>query len=56
MTAITEIDQSPYAPCQGLRSAWQGGGVTICLTPGQEVGSNPGANDRGDSHTWTSSC
>ncbi|MGP4002726.1 peptidase inhibitor family I36 protein [Streptomyces sp. 8N706] len=37
-------------------SAWQGGGVTICLTPGQEVGYNATANDRGDSHTWTSSC
>ncbi|MET8680610.1 peptidase inhibitor family I36 protein [Streptomyces sp. NPDC004647] len=37
-------------------SAWQGGGVTICLTPGQEVGYNGGANDRGDSHTWTTGC
>ncbi|KQV93613.1 peptidase inhibitor family I36 protein [Streptomyces sp. Root369] len=37
-------------------SAWQGGGVTICLSPGQEVPYNAAANDRGDSHTWTSSC
>lgn len=37
-------------------SAWRGGGVTICLGPGQEVGYHGGANDRGDSHTWTSRC
>ncbi|MFE4588438.1 peptidase inhibitor family I36 protein [Streptomyces laurentii] len=37
-------------------SAWQGGSVTICLAPGQEVSSNSVANDRGDSHTWTMSC
>ncbi|CAL9363213.1 hypothetical protein SUDANB58_00699 [Streptomyces sp. enrichment culture] len=37
-------------------SAWQGGGVTICLRPGQEVGYNAGANDRGDSHIWTTGC
>ncbi|MGG7570366.1 peptidase inhibitor family I36 protein [Streptomyces sirii] len=32
------------------------GGVTLCLAPGQEVGYNGGANDRGGSHTWTSGC
>ncbi|WP_030295879.1 peptidase inhibitor family I36 protein [Streptomyces katrae] len=31
-------------------------GVTLCLAPGQEVGYNGGANDRGGSHTWTSDC
>ncbi|MFF0725697.1 peptidase inhibitor family I36 protein [Streptomyces sp. NPDC004134] len=36
--------------------AWQGGAATICLTPGQEVGYNGVANDRGDSHTWAMSC
>lgn len=36
--------------------AWQGGDVTICLTPGQEVNYNGVANDRGDSHTWTLGC
>ncbi|MER7959764.1 MULTISPECIES: peptidase inhibitor family I36 protein [unclassified Streptomyces] len=37
-------------------SAHQGGAMTICLTPGQEVGYNGVANDRGDSHTWAMSC
>ncbi|MBB4717132.1 hypothetical protein BJ965_007014 [Streptomyces luteogriseus] len=37
-------------------SAGQGGQTTICLTPGQEVGHNGVANDRGDSHTWAMSC
>ncbi|MFD7245035.1 peptidase inhibitor family I36 protein [Streptomyces massasporeus] len=37
-------------------SAGQGGQMTICLTPGQEVGYNGVANDRGDSHTWAMSC
>ncbi|OIV36359.1 hypothetical protein BIV57_16670 [Mangrovactinospora gilvigrisea] len=32
------------------------GDVTLCLAPGQEVGYNAGANDRGGSHTWTMSC
>ncbi|WLQ37600.1 peptidase inhibitor family I36 protein [Streptomyces castrisilvae] len=32
------------------------GGVTLCLAPGQEVGYNAGANDRGSSHTWTTGC
>jgi hypothetical protein len=36
--------------------AWQGGDMTICLTPGEEVGYNGVANDRGDSHTWAMSC
>ncbi|WP_137991588.1 peptidase inhibitor family I36 protein [Streptomyces vilmorinianum] len=37
-------------------SAHQGGAMTICLTPGQEVHYNGVANDRGDSHTWAMSC
>ncbi|MFJ4537273.1 peptidase inhibitor family I36 protein [Streptomyces tibetensis] len=37
-------------------SAGLGGHMTICLTPGQEVGYNGAANDRGDSHTWAMSC
>ncbi|WP_329112609.1 peptidase inhibitor family I36 protein [Streptomyces sp. NBC_01353] len=37
-------------------SAHQGGSMTICLAPGQEVGYNGAANDRGDSHTWAMSC
>ncbi|MFE5483883.1 peptidase inhibitor family I36 protein [Streptomyces sp. NPDC056527] len=37
-------------------SAHQGGSMTICLAPGQEVGYNGVANDRGDSHTWAMSC
>ncbi|MEU9570917.1 peptidase inhibitor family I36 protein [Streptomyces massasporeus] len=37
-------------------SAGQGGQMTICLTPGQEVNYNGVANDRGDSHTWAMSC
>ncbi|GAA2271844.1 hypothetical protein GCM10010145_53950 [Streptomyces ruber] len=32
------------------------GGVTLCLAPGQEVAYDGGANDRGSSHTWTTSC
>ncbi|MEV5380973.1 MULTISPECIES: peptidase inhibitor family I36 protein [Streptomyces] len=32
------------------------GRVTLCLAPGQEVGYNGGANDKGGSHTWTSGC
>ncbi|WP_328499077.1 peptidase inhibitor family I36 protein [Streptomyces sp. NBC_00414] len=36
--------------------AWQGGDMTICLSPGQEVGHNAVANDRGDSHTWAVRC
>ncbi|MEU8953684.1 peptidase inhibitor family I36 protein [Streptomyces sp. NPDC048518] len=32
------------------------GRVTLCLAPGQEVGYNGGANDKGSSHTWTSGC
>ncbi|GGU41208.1 hypothetical protein GCM10010289_72640 [Streptomyces violascens] len=32
------------------------GHVTICLSPGQEVGCNAAANDQGASHTWTISC
>lgn len=34
----------------------QGGDMTICLTPGQEVASNGAANDKGDSHTWAMRC
>ncbi|MFJ3903618.1 peptidase inhibitor family I36 protein [Streptomyces sp. NPDC090025] len=37
-------------------SAWQGGAMTICLAPGEEVGYDANANDRGDSHTWTMGC
>ncbi|MER6096005.1 peptidase inhibitor family I36 protein [Streptomyces sp. NPDC001728] len=37
-------------------SAWQGGSMTICLAPGQEVGYDGAANDRGDSHTWSMGC
>ena len=33
-----------------------GGHMTICLTPGQEVGYNGAANDDGDSHTWAAGC
>ncbi|MFD7628842.1 peptidase inhibitor family I36 protein [Streptomyces sp. NPDC059851] len=36
--------------------AQQGGHMTICLTPGQEVNHNSAANDNGDSHTWAMSC
>ncbi|MHA5047822.1 peptidase inhibitor family I36 protein [Streptomyces sp. SD15] len=36
--------------------AWQGGDMTICLAPGEEVGYNAVANDRGDSHTWSTGC
>ncbi|GAA5018966.1 hypothetical protein GCM10023335_47220 [Streptomyces siamensis] len=36
--------------------AYQGGDMTVCLTPGEEVGYNGVANDRGDSHTWAMSC
>ncbi|MFJ8014935.1 peptidase inhibitor family I36 protein [Streptomyces sp. NPDC096339] len=32
------------------------GDVTLCLAPGQEVGYDAGANDRGSSHTWSKSC
>ncbi|KPC58482.1 hypothetical protein [Streptomyces chattanoogensis] len=32
------------------------GDVTLCLAPGQEVGYDSGANDRGSSHTWSVSC
>ncbi|CAL9632771.1 peptidase inhibitor family I36 protein [Streptomyces sp. enrichment culture] len=37
-------------------SAWQGGRMTICLAPGQEVHANGTANDRGDSHIWATGC
>lgn len=37
-------------------SAGQGGGMTLCLAPGQEVNHNAAANDRGDSHIWSSGC
>jgi hypothetical protein len=36
--------------------AGQGGDMTICLAPGQEVSYNGVANDRGDSHTWAMGC
>ncbi|MDH2388362.1 peptidase inhibitor family I36 protein [Streptomyces sp. HNM0663] len=36
--------------------AHQGGHMTICLAPGQEVGYSAAANDDGDSHTWAMSC
>ncbi|MEU7015693.1 hypothetical protein [Streptomyces sp. NPDC046385] len=29
---------------------------TVCLAPGQEVGYNGAANDRGDSHIWATGC
>ncbi|MCF3106673.1 peptidase inhibitor family I36 protein [Streptomyces roseoverticillatus] len=32
------------------------GRVTLCLAPGQEVGYNGNANDKGGSHTWASRC
>ncbi|SDJ59676.1 peptidase inhibitor family I36 protein [Streptomyces indicus] len=32
------------------------GDMTICLRPGDEVGYNATANDRGDSHTWAMGC
>lgn len=32
------------------------GGVTLCLAPGQEVGYDSGANDKGSSHTWSVGC
>ncbi|NGN65813.1 hypothetical protein G5C51_18170 [Streptomyces sp. A7024] len=33
-----------------------GGARTICLAPGQEIGHNAGANDRGDAHVWAMNC
>ncbi|WP_405595163.1 peptidase inhibitor family I36 protein [Streptomyces sp. NBC_01092] len=36
--------------------AHQGGHMTICLTPGQEVNYDGAANDNGDSHQWAMSC
>ncbi|MEV7617178.1 peptidase inhibitor family I36 protein [Streptomyces sp. NPDC089799] len=41
---------------QVYSSANQGGHMTICLTPGQEVNHNAAANDNGDSHTWSMTC
>ncbi|MFI9345767.1 peptidase inhibitor family I36 protein [Streptomyces sp. NPDC052773] len=41
---------------QVFDAAWQGGDMTICLAPGQEVNWNGVANDRGDSHRWAMSC
>ncbi|MFF8675328.1 peptidase inhibitor family I36 protein [Streptomyces sp. NPDC015242] len=41
---------------QVYSSAHQGGHMTICLAPGQEVAYNGAANDSGDSHTWAMSC
>lgn len=32
------------------------GRVTLCLAPGQEIGYDAGANDRGGSHTWSVRC
>lgn len=32
------------------------GGVTICLLPGQYVGADTGAENRGSSHGWYMSC
>jgi hypothetical protein len=32
------------------------GSVTICLAPGQEVGYNAKANNRGGSHAWSTNC
>ncbi|WP_393074057.1 peptidase inhibitor family I36 protein [Streptomyces sp. LN704] len=37
-------------------NAWQGGALASCLGPGDEVGYNAVANDRGDSHTWSTGC
>ncbi|MFC7303078.1 peptidase inhibitor family I36 protein [Streptomyces monticola] len=34
----------------------QGGAVTICLRPGDEVRFNSAANDRGDAHVWAMGC
>ena len=39
-----------------FEDAWSGGAVTICLAAGQVVNYKAGANDRGDSHQWTSRC
>lgn len=33
-----------------------GGAMTICLRPGDEVGGNAAANDRGDAHVWAMGC
>jgi hypothetical protein len=33
-----------------------GGDMTICLRPGDEVGYNATANDRGDAHVWAMGC
>ncbi|MFF5426378.1 MULTISPECIES: peptidase inhibitor family I36 protein [unclassified Streptomyces] len=41
---------------QVFEDAWQGGSMTICLAPGQEVHWNGVANDRGDSHRWAHGC
>ena len=37
-------------------SANQGGHMTLCLAPGQEVNYNGAANDDGDSHIWAMGC
>lgn len=44
------------AHVQVFEDAWQGGDMTICLAPGQEVNWNGVANDRGDSHRWSHGC
>lgn len=36
--------------------AHQGGDMTLCLGPGDEISSNAVANDRGNSHVWAYSC
>ncbi|MEV6108945.1 peptidase inhibitor family I36 protein [Streptomyces sp. NPDC051940] len=41
---------------QVYSEAWQGGHMTLCLAPGQEVNYNGAANDDGDSHTWATGC
>ncbi|MEU6624861.1 peptidase inhibitor family I36 protein [Streptomyces litmocidini] len=44
------------AHVQIFDGAWQGGDMTLCLAPGQEVSWNGVANDRGDSHRWAHGC
>ncbi|GAA4892173.1 peptidase inhibitor family I36 protein [Streptomyces coeruleoprunus] len=39
-----------------FEDASQGGDMTICLAPGQEISYNGAAGDRGDSHTWAHGC
>ncbi|MFJ5548168.1 peptidase inhibitor family I36 protein [Streptomyces sp. NPDC093225] len=41
---------------QVYRRSGLGGGMSLCLAPGQEVNHDAAANDDGDSHTWSMNC